>query len=332
MDEDRIITLTLNPAVDRVLEVRGFELNSHTRARRIGHYPAGKGVNLSRVLATLGVRSVCTGFVGYKELGMFEEFLERVGDRRVTTQLLVIRDRTRDNTTIIDPINETETHLTDIGFTVQREDVRRILSKVSMLAREGATLCIAGSLPPGLLVGDFRSLVIRAQEAGAKVVIDTSAPVLQHLSGERFWMLKANAAELAVISGMPTSTPQQRIEAARSIQIDRGGTIEWVVATAGADGIFIVGPGGIEITGHVPIHPGLIISTVGCGDALLAGLLAGRAMDTSWLESAKLGLAAATANATSTEAGALDMESVAFYRSIAEVSQTHQPAPAVQAE
>jgi len=135
MDAGRIVTVTLNPAVDRVLQVSGFAVGQHARAQRIGHYPAGKGVNLSRVLATLNTPSICTGFVGIKELTMFEEFLERVGHRRVTTQFLVIRDRTRDNTTIIDPVNETETHLSDIGFTVQRSDVRRMLSKVSMLSR-----------------------------------------------------------------------------------------------------------------------------------------------------------------------------------------------------
>lgn len=318
--------MTMNPAVDRVLEVRGFHVGSHMRTKRVGHYPAGKGVNLSRVLATLGVRSICTGFVGIKELGMFEEYLERVGKQRVTTQLLVIRDRTRDNTTIIDPINETETHLSDVGFTVQRDDVKRILSKVSMLAREDATLCIAGSLPPGVLIGDVRSMIIRATDAGARVVLDTSMSVLKHLREERFWMLKANNDELEAMAEAPVDSPERRLAAARSLQCDHGGHIDWVVATAGADGITVVGPAGIELTGHVPIHPGLVISTVGCGDALLAGLLAGRAQEQSWQESVRLGLAAATANATSAEAGMLDQDSVDFYRSIAEVKQTHEPA------
>jgi len=80
----------------------------------------------------------------------------------------------------------------------------------------------------------------------------------------------------------------------------------------------------------VPVHPGLIISTVGCGDALLGGLLAARAEGSPWHEATTLGLAAATANATSPEAGSLDPEAIEFYRSIAQVRQTHAPAQSAQ--
>ncbi|XOV74323.1 MAG: 1-phosphofructokinase family hexose kinase [Phycisphaerales bacterium] len=177
--ESRIITITLNPAVDRVMRVERFRVGQHCAAKRTGHYPAGKGVNVSRVLAVLGVRSVATGFVGQRELGMFEEYLEQIGKGRITTQLLVVRGRTRDNITIVDPIDDTETHLRDEGFSVTRDDVVRVSSKVGMLARADSILCFSGSLPPGVCVGDFRSMLHRCDDAGARAVVDTNRKVLR---------------------------------------------------------------------------------------------------------------------------------------------------------
>jgi len=104
MHDVRIVTVTLNPAIDHLLEAPQFAVGSHVRARRIGRNPAGKGINVARVIATLGSRCIATGLVGKGELGMFESFLDERGEGRVTNQLLVIHGRTRDNVTIMDQI------------------------------------------------------------------------------------------------------------------------------------------------------------------------------------------------------------------------------------
>ena len=311
--ESRIITITLNPAVDRVMRVERFRIGQHCAAKRTGHYPAGKGVNVSRVLAVLGVRSVATGFVGQRELGMFEEYLEQIGEGRITTQLLVVRGRTRDNITIIDPVDDTETHLRDEGFSVTRDDVVRVSSKVGMLAREDSILCFSGSLPPGVCVGDFRSMLHRCDDAGARAVVDTNPRVLRAIRGERIWRLKATAEELATMTGMATETEDEAFEAARSITRCRGGDVEWVIATRGEHGAILVGPD-TELVARTFVHPGLIMSTVGCGDSLLAGVLKSVVRGRSWEDAIRLGVAAGTANAVSRRAGEISVEEVeAFY-------------------
>lgn len=309
MPDVRIVTVTLNPAVDRVLEAPQFTIGTHTRARRIGWYPAGKGINVARVLATLGSRCIATGFVGKNELAMFEEYLERVGQGRIVTQLLVVYGRTRDNVTIQDPILDTETHIRDEGFHVQPEDVRRITSKIGMLAREGTTIVFSGSLPPGLSLGDFRTILHRCVDQGALAVVDTSDSVLKALRGERLWMAKLNAQELSVLSGKPTDTEEHAVEAARSVCVTGGGTIDYVVATRGAAGAILIGPG-LEIVSRVFVHPGRIANTVGCGDSLLAGMLHQYTKTHNWSEAMRSGVAVATATATSRTPGTLSLEDV----------------------
>ncbi len=148
--ESPIVTVTLNPSVDRVIEAPRFAVGSNVRGNVVARYPAGKGVVVSRVLATLGSRSIVTGLIGSEELNYFETFLERVGEGRIITQFLVARGRTRENITVVDPVEDTETHVREIGFEVREDDVVRITSKVGLLAHRGALMVFSGSIPPGV--------------------------------------------------------------------------------------------------------------------------------------------------------------------------------------
>ncbi len=309
MPEARIVTVTLNPAIDRVLEAPGFKVGAHVRSKRVAWYPAGKGVNVSRVLAALGTRSIATGFVGKGELGIFEDYLEREGEGRIVTQLLVVRGRTRDNTTIVDPIMDTETHVRDEGMTVKREDTKRIASKIALLARRETLLAMCGSLPPGFGIGDFRSILHRANEQGARVIVDTSESVLPALRDEPMWMVKVNAPELAALSELPSDSTDEAIIAARALTREQGGNIDYVLATRGAEGAILVGPG-VSLLARVFVHPGRIASTVGSGDALLAGLLYEWVLTKNWEKALKKGVATATANATTREAGRVVLSDV----------------------
>lgn len=324
MDDLRIVTVTLNPAVDRVLEAPGFGVGAHTAGKRVALYPAGKGVNVSRVMAALRRRSICAGFVGHKELGMFEEYLERIGEGRIVTQLMVVRGPTRDNITIVDPVNDTETHLRERGFTVQREDVQRITSKLGMLSREGSVIALCGSCPEGMSPADYLEIVRRCRRLGAMVCVDTSGRPLEALKGQEVWMAKLNQAELRTLTGMPTGDVDEVVRAAKALAKAYGGAVEHVAATMGEHGTVLVTPlGGWR--GWASIHPGLVVSTVGCGDALLGGMfsvlqkkgLSPTAED--WREALVEGVAAASINATMREAGHIDPAQMPEFRSLVEL-------------
>lgn len=320
MRDARVITVTPNPAVDWVFEAPYFAVGKHIGARRVAHHPAGKGINVARVLAAMGVRSIATGFIGRGELRMFEEHIERHCRGRVTCQLLVVRAKTRDNITIVDPVDETETHIRDQGFMVQPTDAARLESKVSLLARPGVMMAFCGSLPPGLAPMALRRMVSRSREAGAQVILDTSGEALKAVQSERAWMLKINARELSTIADAPTETPEQVLEAARRVSVEGGGMIDYVIVTLGMEGAVLVGPG-IALQGRVMVHPGRIVSTVGSGDSLLSGLIAGWNRTGDWTEALRDGLAAGTSNSTTREAGFVDPEAVEEFRQVAMIEQ-----------
>lgn len=312
-----IVTVTLNPAVDRVLEAPEFEVGKHVRARRIALFPAGKGVNVSRALSVLGRRSIATGFVGKNELHMFEEHLERAGKGAAVSQFLVVRARTRDNTTVIDPVNETETHIIDEGFAVLPDDVQRISSKLAMLAREDVYMVFAGSLPPGMSAEALMAMIRRSVEQGARVIVDLSGAALDAISGQRVWCCKLNEEELAqAAGGTSLDSDEAFFTAGRSLLVNNGGWLDVVLASRGVQGAALF-TAGAEFTGKVGVHPGRILTSVGCGDALLAGALDGHVRTGNWREALREGLAVATANAVVEEAGALRLEDIEEFRQAA---------------
>ncbi len=312
MGMTRIVTVTLNPAIDKIVEAPRFNVGKHLPARRIGLHPAGKGINVAKFLAMLGSRCVATGLIGRDELSRFEEYLERVGDRRITTQLLVVRGQTRENITIVDPVMDTETHIRERGFKVHRDDVRRITSKIGMLAREDTIVVFAGSMPEGVTPGDFRSMLHRCQDHGAQIVVDAGTGLIEALRDEPVWMVKLNAEELAAMSGLPTDSEEQTIEAARSVSSSGGGAVTHVIATRGAEGACFIGPD-IAVLARIFVHPGLIANTVGCGDALLAGVLHEWCRSGRWRDALRYGLATATAKAVSRTPGSFDIAEIAGF-------------------
>ena len=309
MASERIVTITLNTAVDHVIEAEGLRIGSHVRAHRLGRSPGGKGVNVARILGALGTKSVATGFVGKGELGMFEEFLERVGTGRAVTQFLTVRGRTRDNITIMDPQLDSETHIRTEGFNVQREDVRRLLSKAAMLARPDTVICLMGSTPPGVVMGDLRTIAHRCAEGEARLVVDMEGDALRAMIGERMWMLKVNDNELAEVAGEAIATQEDAMRVGRRYLVSEGGPSEVVIVTRGAAGAVLLTPDEAH-SAQAFVHPGRIAHTVGCGDALLAGVLHGWKSRMGWGEVLKVGVGTATGHAVSREPGVLEMEAV----------------------
>ena len=305
----RIVTVTLNPAIDRVMEIEQFRVGQHQRGRRLGWYPAGKGINVSRVLAVLGTRSIATGFVGRDELALFEEFLEDIGGGRVVMQLLGVRGRTRENTTIMDPVLDTETHIRDEGIEVQPEDVRRVSSKVAMLARDGVMMVFAGSLSPGVSLGDFRSMLHRCHDGGARAVVDAGGKALSAVLNEDIWLLKINSSELGEVTGMPTHSQSEVVAAARSLTRDCSGNIKHVIITRAEAGAVLLSPDACLVA-RVFVHPGRIANTVGSGDSLLAGVLHEWSRGAGWSDAMRRGVATATANAVSRTPGIISLDDV----------------------
>ncbi|MFH7563809.1 1-phosphofructokinase [Oceanimonas smirnovii] len=261
-----VLTLTLNPALDLTVSLVRLTAGQVNVAQS-GHLgPAGKGINVARVLSELGHRPVVSGFLGrdnesafctlFEQHGMQDEFIRVAGNTRINVK-----------------VSEQDGRITDInlpGLSPHPADVARLQSTLTALSGRCQYLIVAGSLPAGVSPGWLEQLLTQWRQQGKDVWLDTSGEALktgvQALPG----LIKPNLDELAQLAGRRIKNEQALISCARQLQ--QSG-IKDVVVSAGADGVYWFGSEG-DWRGRVPAVN--IVSTVGAGDSLVAGLCAGR--------------------------------------------------------
>ena len=139
---DAIITVSLNPAIDRVIEVPDFAVGAHQKSRPISRQPAGKAINVSRILGRLDIDNIATGFVGAAESELFHQSLAGPHTR---AELIAIDSPTRENITITDPINHRDTHIRDASFEIGAQTLKRLHKKLHVLCRDKTLVIFSGS-------------------------------------------------------------------------------------------------------------------------------------------------------------------------------------------
>lgn len=304
-----IICVSLNTALDRILEVPDLEIGGHVRGRLLSVQPAGKAVNVARLLGTLGMPCVLTGFVGEGDRHRFARSFAKTG---VRVEMFEGRGPTRENVTLIERSRGRETHIRDVGFELTAGDLGRLHKKLAILATPEAYVLFAGSLAPGLEADAFAALVAECAERGARVAVDSSGPGLEAVRRAKgLWLVKPNREELAELAGQPAETGAQiRRDAATLLE-----RVEEVVVTRGEQGaLLFTRRGAWRAAAHV--DQAEVASTVGCGDALLAGFVQAHARGASPEECLRRGVAVGTAKALKVRAGEVALEDVErFYQS-----------------
>ena len=314
----KIVTVALNPAVDRVIEVPGLRLGGHQRGRLISRTPAGKAVNVARALSALDVPTVVTGFVGEDCFDEYEAFL---ATGSVRSQLLAVAGRTRENITLVDPTAGVETHIRDAGFTIEASDFDRMKKKLNLLAGPDSLMIFSGSTPPGVTAALFRELIEIVLAKRAVVAVDTSDAALAAVAELPLWLVKPNVEELAALAGHAIDSDGEILRAGRALSK----TIHTVVVSCGAAGgyVFVDGSalvGQVDLAGQKPVN------TVGCGDCMLAGFVAAHLHGADVREAYRQALAVATAAAVSVNPGEFDPAAVErFARSASVESVTNTP-------
>jgi 1-phosphofructokinase family hexose kinase len=265
-----ILTVTLNAAIDRTLAVPNFRLGHRHRAVESRTVAGGKGINVARALGLLGRPVIATGFVGGPTGNRVAEQLRQ---EAILTDFTRIAGDTRINLAVIDPTSGEQTEINERGPAVSPEEVERFVERLDYLAR-GASICVlAGTLPPGAPDDLYARLVANLREHGVTVVIDAEGEPM--LAGLR--------------AGASVVTPNER-EAEELVGqefADRGdlvhGLSELVRLGAGeaaitrSDGcIAVVGEGAERRFLEVSTKSLDAVSTVGSGDAFLAGYVAAR--------------------------------------------------------
>ena len=270
-----VVTVTPNPAIDWTLTVPEFAAGAVNRVTEQRSAAAGKGVNVAAALAAHGRRVAATGFLGADNAAPFEALFARAG---IEDRFVRVPGETRVGIKIVDPARGETTDVNFPGLAPSPRDVEALRETVAALAasRAGAWFVLAGSLPPGVDPALYRELTETLRAAGARVALDTSGEPFRHALAARPHLVKPNADELAAITGRPLPDLGAVVAAAREIV---AGGVELAVVSMGARGAVFVRAGEAVAARPPRVTVG---STVGAGDAMVAGtvaaLLAGRAL------------------------------------------------------
>lgn len=315
-----ILTVTLNAALDRTVAVPNFRLGRRHRAVESRTVAGGKGINVARALTLLGRPVIASGFVGGPTGG---RVLEQLKDESVLTDFIGIAAETRINLAVIDPTSGEQTEINERGPAVSPEEVKRLFERIGYLAG-GAKLCVlAGSVPPGAGDDLYARLVADLARRGIPVVLDAEGEAM--LEGLRAGasMVTPNEREAEELVGQ---------EFADKADLSQG-LLELV--RLGASEAAITRPDGcVAAVGEntsrrlLEVHTESLdpVSTVGSGDAFLAGYVAARYDERSPEDCLAYGVACGAESTQHFGAGTVDRNQVE--RLLGEVSVHDLEVPA----
>jgi len=283
----KVITLTINPAVDKNTHISGLRPDSKLRCSHVVAEPGGGGINVSRAIHKLGGKSTCVYLAGGSTGDLLQSLLD---EENITSHRVPIKDPTRENIMVVDDITQQQYRLIMEGPTVSTEEWHRSITEVTSLMAEGDYVVASGSLPAGV-PSDYYAKVSEAVKAqGGKIIVDTSGEALKYAAQAGVYLLKPNLGELSSLTSQEAVTGPDQEHLAQQM-IDQGMT-EVVVVSLGPKGAMLVTNNKIEYINAPTVHKK---STVGAGDSMVAGMVMRLAEGWSLTDAVRYGVACGTA-------------------------------------
>ncbi len=294
-----IVTVTLNPSVDKVYWVDSLKIcqitqeEFLTRATRSSTSAGGKGVNISRFLSAFGMDNVAMGFVGGNTGHVVVRYLQKKG---VTTNFVWTHDETRINVVILESGREHSPNLiNERGPKITEAEVERFMRRYRRMAKRASWVVLAGSLPPGVDSGIYAELTTIAREGGAKVAISAGGDALTQALDACPYLVKPDTREHLLLGGTSLTSTESIIAAGQHV-IACGA--QMVVISHDVTGDIAITPDSVwEIKTTVPTS--LFKNLVGADDAFLGGIIYKLASEAPVEEVLRFGLAAGIASAES---------------------------------
>jgi 1-phosphofructokinase family hexose kinase len=266
----RIVTIGLAPAWDVTCRGRDLDWGRHAEIDGQVSRPAGKALNVSYALAWMGLRSIATGLWGRDDYDPMQRALDRLGGR-IDAHMTIVEGRTRQNITVVDTLNHREMHLRQQSSLASEHGLRQLDADLGELVQEGDLCVFCGAMPAGEVLEQAVGLVRTCHRRGARIAVDSHGPALRSIVESGLTsLISPNVEELRELLGCPVEdTPEGLVEAGQRL-LNR---MDTVLISRGEQGALVVTREGVW-TGRCE-KQGQVLSTVGCGDYLLAGFLAG---------------------------------------------------------
>ena len=281
-----IYTITFNPALDYVIKVQDFNVGKINKSQKEYIYPGGKGINVSIVLKTLGQETTAMGFISGFVGKEIEKQVQKYG---VQTDFIEIEnDNSRINVKILGESEETA--INTKGPYIELKYIELLYKKLEIL-EEKDILVLSGSVPNGVPDDIYEEICKKVKDKNIKVVVDSTGELLVNTLKYRPYLIKPNQQELEEIFGIKITSQDEALKYAKQLQIKGAKN---VIVSMGSDGAVLLDENGYSYKMKA-LNTENAVNTVGAGDSMVAGFLAGREMFNNYEKALEIGVAAATA-------------------------------------
>lgn len=288
-----LYTLTLNPSIDYIMHISNVKVGETNYADKEKMLPGGKGINVSRILNQLGVANKALGFIGGHTGRFIEDWLKKEG---ADHDFISINGDTRINVKLK---GEVETEINGKGPIITEVESKKLLTKVGQLTSTD-TIILSGSKSRGLSDTFYNQIIDICTERNISFVIDTNSKELLDILKAKPFLVKPNQAELGQLFNQPIQSKTDAIYYGKKLQ--EGGAQNVIVSLGGDGAIFID-----DQETYIAASPrGKVINTVGSGDSMIAGFMAGIEKGLSKLEAFKLSVQCGSATAFSEDLATKD--------------------------
>ncbi len=258
-----IVTVTMNPAIDKTVDIGKFERGDLNRIKRVEIDTGGKGINVSKTIRELGGESIATGFVGGTSGTIIKQVLTDLGLR---TDFVEVKGETRTNLKVVEETGEV-TELNEPGPEVSKDQLNDLLNRLEGYANPDTLFVLAGSIPAGIPTDIYRKITEQVHQKGAKVLLDADGVLFSESLKGKPDMLKPNRSELERYYQMDYRASEQELVSMGEKLLDQG--VSMAAISLGQMGAIFLTKGkryrcpGLRVKAH---------STVGAGDALVAAM------------------------------------------------------------
>lgn len=286
-----IYTVTLNPALDKTVEIPSLTVDAVNRVASFRTDAGGKGINVSKVISKMGGKSIAAGILGGDTGRIIRLALNEMG---IASCFHFVEGETRTNLKIIDPDMGTNTDINEPGPTVSEETLSGLLKELTEKVSGGDIVVLAGSIPQGAPKDIYYKWTKTFRQKDAKVILDADGDQLKAGIKASPFLIKPNEHELSELTGEVCETPEEIAAAAEKLMKKYGITMT-VVSLGSKGALYITDRGTIWSKGlNVPVR-----STVGAGDSMVAALAMSQEEGKCLEDMIRLSMAAGAANVMS---------------------------------
>lgn len=286
-----IITVTINPAIDKTAEVETIHPRALNRLTKVEKDVGGKGINVSKAIAALGGSSTACGFLAGSTGRLIEELLREKG---ITPDFIQVSGETRTNLKLVEPGGYL-TEFNEQGPTVTGEELEALRNKLVSYATPETIFVLAGSRCPGVPEDIYRQLILAVKEKGSRVFLDADGPLFAAALEAVPHVVKPNSFELAQYFGLEGEPSREEIAALGRRLVEKG--VRLVCVSMGGEGACFFTEEGAWYAPSLPVE---VHSTVGAGDTMAAAVCYGLDQGKPLEDCLRLAMAA-SAGAVTTE-------------------------------